>query len=228
MNIVIAAQPGNRPRRSFSARPAGEPLFLIATSPESFRHQFQHATIIGADLSSRAGISSALDAVVAHTSSIDVLINNVGVMVLKAFKDYSESDISSMLDTNLRSQILLTRAFLPLLQASSRPQIVFMSSMAAKFFIVGESVYSATKAGIMAFANVMRNELSGKVRVSTVHAWGVNTWGEPEPHDLMKPSDIADVVEFIITRPDTAVVESIDLGSPTQWRGGKAPWSPES
>jgi NADP-dependent 3-hydroxy acid dehydrogenase YdfG len=148
-------------------------------------------------------------------------------MVLKSFKDHSEADIIQMLDTNLRSQILLTRAFLPLLLATKRPHIVFMSSMAAKAFVIGESVYSATKAGVMGFASVMRNELSGKVRVSTVHAWGVNTWGAPEPNPLMKPSDIAEAVEFIITRPDSAVVESIELGSPTQWRGGRDPWSPE-
>jgi NADP-dependent 3-hydroxy acid dehydrogenase YdfG len=131
-----------------------------------------------------------------------------------------------LLDLNLRSHILLTNALLPLLRKSDNPQIVFMSSMAAKSSIAGESVYAATKSGITNFANVLRNELGPEIRVSAVHAWGVDTWGAPKPEEFIRPQDVAEAMEFIISRPATVMVESIELGNPMQWRGGQAPWSP--
>ena len=101
-----------------------------------------------------------------------------------------------------------------------------MSSMAAKSSIVGESVYAATKSGITNFANVLRNELGSEIRVSAVHAWGVDTWGAPKTEEFIQPQDVAQTMEFIVSRPATVMVESIDLSNPVQWRGAQAPWSP--
>ena len=99
--------------------------------------------------------------------------------------------------------------------------------MAAKSSIVGESVYGATKAAITNFANILRNELSGRIKVSVMHAWGVNTWGAKAAHLLLRPEDIAEALEFIITRNKKFLVESMDMSNIRQWRGGQAPWSPK-
>lgn len=148
-------------------------------------------------------------------------------MIMKKFDQMSEADIAMILDLNLRSHMLLTHALLlPALRKSDNPQIIFMSSMAAKSSLVGESVYAATKSGITNFANVLRNELGLEIRVSAVHAWGVDTWGAPQPEIFIKPADVAATMELIISHPPTTMVESIDLGNPHQWRGGQAPWSP--
>lgn len=228
MNIVITgASRGIGFAEAKFLDKAGNRLFLVATSSKSFKSNFHHASVIEADLVTKEGIEAVTTILRSKAEHIDVLINNVGVMIMKKFEDLPIEDIDKMLNTNLRSQILLTKALLPLLKKSKSPQIVFMSSMAAKSFIVGESVYSATKSAITGFANVLRNEFKGKIRVSTIHAWGVNTWGATEPNDLMKPKDIAEAVEFIITRSKTAMVESIDLGNPKGWHGGQAPWSPK-
>ncbi|HSX05105.1 MAG TPA: SDR family oxidoreductase [Candidatus Saccharimonadales bacterium] len=205
---------------------ADNKLFLVASSKDSFTDSFRNATLFGTDLTKPAEISKLADEIVAQTDTIDVLINNVGVMVMKKFEAMTGEDINLLLDLNLRSHMLLTHALLPLLRRSNKPQIVFMSSMAAKSSIVGESIYGATKSGITNFANVLRNELGPDIRVSVVHAWGVDTWGAPDPETFIQPADVAATMEFIITRPATMMVESIDLSNPTQWRGGMAPWSP--
>lgn len=201
-------------------------LFLVATSEDSFKDTFQDAVLLAADLTKADGINRLVQDVVGHTDSIDVLINNAGVMVMKKFEQMSGEDINLMLDLNLRSHVLLTNALLPLIRKSKKPQIVFMSSMAAKSSIVGESVYAATKSGITNFANVLRNELGPEIRVSAVHAWGVDTWGAPNSGEFIQPQDVAETMEFIINRPATVMVESIDLSNPAQWRGSQAPWSP--
>jgi len=111
-----------------------------------------------------------------------------------------------------------------MLLKSDNPHIVFMSSMSAKNRIVGESVYAATKAGIMQFAHVLRNELAGKIRVSTIRAWGVNTWKDTEDAAILIPENIADTLEFIISKYRPFLVESIELGH--EAHGSHAPWSP--
>lgn len=201
-------------------------LFLVATSKESFKDSFQNAVLFAADLTKPEEISKLADDIASQADKVDVLINNAGVMVMKKFEQMSDDDINTMLDLNLRSHILLTRTLLPLLRKSDKPQIVFMSSMAAKSSIVGESVYAATKSGITNFANVLRNEFGSEIRVSAVHSWGVDTWGAPKPEEFIQPKDVAETMEFIINRPSTVMVESIDLSNPAQWRGGQAPWSP--
>lgn len=203
---------------------ANNRLFLVATSKDSFKDTFQNAVLLEADLTQPEEISKLASTIA--DQAIDILINNVGVMVMKKFEQMTSDEINLMLNLNLRSHLLLTRALLPALRKSDNPQIVFMSSMAAKSSIVGESVYAATKSGITNFANVLRNELGSQIRVSTVHAWGVDTWGAPKPEEFIQPQDVAEAMEFIITRPATVMVESIDLSNPAQWRGGQAPWSP--
>jgi NADP-dependent 3-hydroxy acid dehydrogenase YdfG len=204
----------------------GNKLFLVATSENSFKDTFQNAVLFGADLTKPQQISDVASKVAEQAGNIDVLINNAGVMVMKKFDQMSEEDVMLMLDLNLRAHVLMTRALLPTLRKSDNPQIVFMSSMAAKSSIVGESVYGATKSGITNFANVLRNELGPEIRVSAVHAWGVDTWGAPQSEDFIQPADVAATMEFIINRPATVMVESIDLSNPVQWRGAQAPWSP--
>lgn len=207
-------------------RPGNE-LYLIASSLDSFKNTFNNAHLFAADLSKTEDIGKVIADISNITDTIDVLVNNVGVYVPKKFSDMDESDIHQMLDTNLRSQMLLTHACLGMLGNSNNPSIVFVSSMAAKYSIVGESVYSASKSGLTGFANVLRKEKPANARVSVVHSWGVNTWGAPEDNTLLKPDDVAQAIDFIISRPADVLIESIDIGNVDNWRGGDAPWSPK-
>lgn len=227
MNIVITGASrgiGKAAAMRFSAD--GHQLFLIAKHLESFNNPPEGAKLYAADLSMSEDVASVAEAIIKDAGVIDVLINNVGVMIMKRFKDMSSDDILTLLNTNLASHVVLTRALLPTIEKSESARIIFMSSMAAKSSIVGESVYAATKAGITQFASVLRNELGPHIPVSVVHAWGCDTWGAQNPQDFLQPSDIAEVFRFIVNAPRTMLVESIELSNPVQWRGGDAPWSP--
>lgn len=201
-------------------------LYLVANSNKSFKEVDIDAHLLGYDLSNLKEVKALVRDLEKKTNTIDVLVNNVGVLILKKFEKMTDEEIIRELDINLRANILLTKKMLPLLKRSKSPHIVFMSSMAAKSSIVGESVYAATKAAITNFANVLRNELAGKVKVSVMHSWGVNTFGSKEK-TLLKPEDIAEMLEFIITRRRGFLVESVDASHVGQWRGGNAPWSPK-
>ena len=227
MNIVITGASrgiGRAAAKQFDK--PGNKLFLIATSEASFKNEFPHASLFGADLTRPERVGDIASRILEEAGGIDLFISNAGTMIMKKFEQMSEEEVNALLDLNLRSHLLLTRALLPGLRSAGHAQIIFMSSMAAKSSLIGESVYAATKSGITNFANVLRNELAPNIRVSAIHAWGVDTWGAPNSQDFIQPADVAATMEFIATRPATAMVESIDLSNPKQWRGGQAPWSP--
>jgi len=202
-------------------------LFLHASKMTSFDGvEIENAHLFGADFTKIENVSKFVDQLKETTATLDVLINNVGVMVIEKFSDFPDEEINRLITLNLHSQLLLTKKLIPLLLESDNPHIVFMSSMSAKNRIVGESVYAATKAGIMQFAHVLRNELAGKVRVSTIHSWGVNTWNDDGSAAILVPENIADVLEFILSKDRPFLVESIELGHEDHWNGASAPWSP--
>ncbi len=203
-------------------------LFLHASNKASFKdNAFENTSFFGYDFTNINNVSLFAKDLANKTTSLDVLVNNVGVMVIENFTNFKDEDISKLITLNLHAQLLLTKKLIPLLLKSKDPHIVFMSSMSAKNRIIGESVYAATKAGIMQFAHVLRNELAGKIRVSTIHSWGVNTWNDTESAPILIPENIAKTLEFIISQERPFLVESIELGHENHWNGAKAPWSPE-
>ncbi len=202
-------------------------LYLHASNLNSFNNKKEDIHYFGYDFSKMENVSKFAEELKSKTDSLDVLINNVGVMAIHKLEDFTDDDIHKMISINLHSHILLTKKLLPLLLKGKDPHIIFMSSMSAKNRIIGESVYAATKAGIMQFAHALRYELAGKIRVSTIHSWGVNTWNDVEGAAILTPKNIAETVEFIISRERPFLVESIELGHENHWNGASAPWSPK-
>ena len=201
-------------------------LYLHASDISSFQEKNLDAHLFGQDFTEIENVDVFVDQLKEKTESLDVLVNNAGVMVIERFSEFPDSEINRLITLNLHAQLLVTKKLVPMLLKSKNPHIVFMSSMSAKNRIIGESVYAATKAGIMQFAHVLRNELAGKIRVSTIHSWGVNTWGDTESAAILIPENIAEALEFIISRERPFLVESIELGHEEHWNGASAPWSP--
>lgn len=202
-------------------------LFLHASDLKSFKDIQEKNNYFGYDFSKTENVSKFAEDLKSKTDSLDVLINNVGVMAIHKLEDFTDEEIDNMININLRSHIILTKKLLPLLLNGKNPHIIFMSSMSAKNRIIGESVYAATKAGIMQFAHALRYELAGKIRISTIHSWGVNTWNDVDGAAILTPENIAETVEFILSRKRPFLVESIELGHENHWNGASAPWSPK-
>lgn len=100
-----------------------------------------------------------------HFSSIDVLINNAGLLVKKPFEKISEDDIRATFETNFFGVIALTRILLPFLKRSGAPHIVNIGSMggflgSAKF--PGLSIYSSSKAALACLSECLAEEFREK------------------------------------------------------------------
>jgi short-subunit dehydrogenase len=97
--------------------------------------------------------------------SIDILINNAGIEIYKNFQDYSTYEIQSVLNTNLLAAMELTRLVLP----RRCGHIVNIASLAGKKGAPYNSIYSASKAGLIMWSDAIRQELVGTgVKISVV------------------------------------------------------------
>ena len=101
--------------------------------------------------------------------SVDILINNAAVETCQAFKNSSLADNQSMLLTNLQAPIELTRLLLPNMIRQGIGHIVNIASLAGKKGTPYNSIYSASKAGLIMWSDAIRQELSGtQVGVSMI------------------------------------------------------------
>ncbi len=107
---------------------------------------------------------------------IDLLINNAGMLLPfeKAY-NYSEKQISQCMDVNFHASRYSIKALLPILQQSTTPGIVNISSAAALAPLVGTSIYSASKAAIKAYTEALIGDLGRKMYIGYVCPGTVKT-----------------------------------------------------
>jgi uncharacterized protein len=91
----------------------------------------------------------------------DVLVNNAGIEMILPFPEYTEEDIHAMVATNLDAPIQLCRLVVPGMLARGRGHIVNVASLAGKAATPYNTVYAATKHGLIGFTYSLRAELHG-------------------------------------------------------------------
>src|SRR5712692_7233692 len=107
------------------------------------------------DISVKAGVSSVL----AKTGTIDVLINNAGLVYAGAVEDLRLEDWRRQFETNLFGVIRVTQAVLPHMRERRKGRILMMSSVSGFVTPPTQGAYSASKHAIEAVANALRYEL---------------------------------------------------------------------
>ncbi|MDJ0678657.1 MAG: SDR family NAD(P)-dependent oxidoreductase [Xenococcaceae cyanobacterium MO_167.B52] len=93
--------------------------------------------------------------------SVDILINNAGIEKYRAFTEYSLADLQAVLSINLVAAMELTRLILPEMLRRDSGHIVNMASLAAKKGSPYNSIYSASKGGLLMWTDTVRQELVG-------------------------------------------------------------------
>src|SRR5947209_8045131 len=161
---------------------------------------------------------------------IDILVNNAGIMLLGPAATASLDDWRRMVDLNLTAVLTATHAALPhlLRAAESGPRqvadLVNVSSIAGRVARLGSNVYNATKFGVGAFSESLRQEFARRhLRVSLIEPGAVDT----ELRDHLRPEireaqtqrfagvkvleaqDIADAIEYMVTRPRHVAINEL-------------------
>ena len=91
--------------------------------------------------------------------SIDVLVNNAGISLNKLLIDCSASEIEDVMLTNLLGTIYVTKEMLPSMMSNNYGKIINVASMWGNYGGSMESVYSASKGGVIAFTKAIAKEV---------------------------------------------------------------------
>jgi 3-oxoacyl-[acyl-carrier protein] reductase len=205
----------------------GARLAICARSPErleSARLQLAaddvHALALTADVTRASEVSAAIERVHAEIGPIDILVNSAGLGIFGPFHERSELEWNTVLDTNLKSVFLMSRAVAPEMIGRRYGHIVNISSLAGKNAFANGALYCASKWGLMGLTNCMAEELRVHgIRVSAVSPGSVAT--EFSPHagrdldKLLQPDDVAHAVAMILTERPQCFISEILL-RPTQ------------
>ncbi len=128
------------------------------------------------DVADRVQVASLPAAVVSAHGQADALFNNAGVAIGGTFEQVTEVDFDWLMEINFHGLVRMTRAFMPLLRASSEARIVNISSLFGLISPPGQTAYSASKFAVRGFSNALRHELVGsRIGVTVAHPGGVAT-----------------------------------------------------
>jgi NADP-dependent 3-hydroxy acid dehydrogenase YdfG len=187
------------------------------------------------DVSDREGAEAAVARTVEELGRLDVLVNNAGVMLLGPMLEAPVEEWQQMVEVNLLGLMYMTKAAVPhLLEAAEGDRgvadVVNISSVAGRIARRNSGVYNATKFGVGAFSESLRQEVTGRhVRVALVEPGAVATelqsHNRPEVKEglakrfeemeILQAEDIAEAIEFVVTRPPHVAVNEI-LVRPTE------------
>jgi uncharacterized oxidoreductase len=158
--------------------------------------------VFQSDVSEPDAIAALSDRVLARFPSLDMLVNNAGIMRnLDLNRDRDLTDVTREIEINLSGPVRMIQQFLPHLKTRSNALIVNVSSGLAFVPLPASPVYSATKAALHSFTQSLRAQLAGSnVTVIELAPPGVETplfRGEFE--ELMKGQKGMDV-EVLVQR----------------------------
>ena len=120
------------------------------------------------DVTSKKSVNKAVNFIINKYSKIDILINNAGIIRDKSFMKMTENDWDDVVNVNLKSLFIVSKAVLPFMKESGYGRIVSASSINGFQGAFGQTNYSATKAGISGFTRSLCKEV-GKYGI-TVNA----------------------------------------------------------
>lgn len=167
----------------------------------------------------------------AELGRVDILVNNAGIALTGNIDGGNTSDWRRMFDVNVFGLLYATHAVLPIFKAQGGGHIVNISSVAGRLARAGVGIYNATKWGVNAISESLRQEvLKDNIRVTIIEPGLVNTEinnhiTDPVSKQIseerrksikaLESEDIARAIAYAVTQPQHVNVNEI-LIRPTQ------------
>ena len=208
-----------------------ERLVLLKTQLETELHS--DVIMLPFDVRDPGAVEAALTNLPEGWQNVDILVNNAGLA--KGLAPIQEGNLDhweTMIDTNLKGLLYVTRAIAPGMVARRRGHIINVGSSAGKEVYANGNVYCATKFAVDALTRAMRLDLhQHNIRVSQVSPGHVEDTefslqrfdGDAErAHHVydnfqaLHAADVAEVIHFMVTRPPHVNVQDVVLFSTQQ------------
>ncbi|MBY5034512.1 SDR family NAD(P)-dependent oxidoreductase [Streptococcus gallolyticus] len=173
--------------------------------------------------------------ILSEVEQIDVLVNNAGLALgLEKFQDYNTLDMMTMMDTNVKGLIAVTRQILPSMVENNSGHIINIGSTAGLYAYAGAAVYAATKAAVKVLSDGIRIDTIDKnIKVTTVQPGIVETdFSQVRFHgdkaraasvyagiEALQADDIADITLYIANQPAHVQISDITVMATKQATG---------
>lgn len=171
-----------------------------------------------ADLTDDAAVDALIERAAAPSTGLGALVHAAGMVRLGTVAETPVEALDAHYRLNLRAPFRLTRGLLPALERAEG-QVVFVNSGAGLHANAGWSAYAASKFGLRALADSLRQEVAGRgIRVATVYPGRTATPMQAEVHRqegraydpdaFVRPEDVArQIAALLALRPPSAVSE---------------------
>ncbi len=159
------------------------------------------------DVTRRDSFEGFLDQVEERLGSLDVLINNAGIMPLGKFVEEDDATAHRMVDINVHGVMYGMKLALPRMQRRNSGHLVNIASQAGKTGFPGGATYCGTKHFVVGVSEAVRAELRDtEIEVSCVMPAVVNTelgsgLTETRAIKVLEPEDVADAIVAALERP---------------------------
>lgn len=154
------------------------------------------AVYFKADVTDKAQIDNAIAQTKEKFRSLDVLVNNAGVLELGEVEKLSLDVYRRLMETNFFALVQTTLTALPIMRAQNFGRIVNIASVGAKKSFPKYGAYDATKFAVAGFTDALRIELKGSpIFVSMIHPGGVDT-------DMGAPLKTKGFAKYTLIPPD--------------------------
>jgi NADP-dependent 3-hydroxy acid dehydrogenase YdfG len=186
------------------------------------------------DVSDEGAARGFVEGATAALGGLDILVNNAGVMLLGPVEGADTEGWRRMVEVNVLGLLYCTHAALPIMRQAGGGHIVNVSSVAGRSANAGSAVYNATKFGVTAFSEALRQEaLDANIRVTVVEPGYVATELQSQNVDptvlarlekmqeeigeVLESEDIANSILYAVTQSQRVNVNEI-LVRPTRQR----------
>lgn len=179
------------------------------------------------DVQNRQTVFDAIAGIPAEWQAIDVLVNNAGLALGRDFFDEADlDDWDTMIDTNIRGLLYVSRAVIPLMRAHNRGHIINIGSVAGKEVYEKGNVYCGTKFAVEAISKSMRIDLLRHgIKVTAIHPGAAETefslvrfHGDAEKaaeiykgFTPLSAEDVAEVIYYTTTLPAHVCINNLVL-----------------
>lgn len=138
------------------------------------------ALLVKADVSDPSQVKALVERAISVFGKVDVLVNNAGISISGLLIDMTDERIQELIQTNLVSMLTCSREVAKNMMSNQSGRIVNISSIWGVVGGSNESVYSATKAGVIGFSKALAKELGfSNITVNVVAPGAIET-------DMMK------------------------------------------
>lgn len=185
----------------------------------------ENAVYTVTDVTRKNDLENLVQKAITTFGKVDVLLNNAGIMPISFFEEGKVEEWERMIDVNIKGVLYGINAVMTHMLEKGQGHIITISSTSGLKVFPTSGVYSGTKFAVKAIMEGLRDEMTGKIKVTTIYPGAVSTelgnsitstkvfemFGSIGNLPKLNAEAIADAVVYAISQPGNVAVNEISI-----------------